>query len=657
MLRNQFMARHLEFDPAQGLFTRQWTNLRSGTDFLDPSLEARAWLGEFSLALDDSPPLSSYGPGWSLDSAEAGPLDLHLELSRPGLRVWLHYQLFEQHPVLRKRVTVQNTGEGPLVISQLILESAELRAGAPADQKVYNFYGRLPAELFITGRMNDPLIVQQNSRTGEALLVMNEVPGILKRTDTCWTWAGGVQAMYDTDLLPFERTLGPGESFAAAPVSIGFSLPEGPTQPEWALPGYTAAVLTRKGRAYQAPWMYNTWEHFFRNIDQGLLQALIPVAGQMGLEIFTIDDGWQARLGETGVRLSHFPDGLDPLRQEVEAAGMRLGLWAALAVVDPESQVYREHPEWQAIDRHGRPRQTFTMSGMQMVMCLATPYRDFITGQLLELIERYGLAYLKLDLTTVFNTYGESPGCFGAGHEHATWAESLTRIYEAIAEITAALYARHPELLIDLTFELWGQKHLIDYGLLAAGDMDWLSNIHDLDSNGPRQARTLLYHRALAIPTEAMLIGNLQANMEPIAERFATTIGSAPLLLGDLRQLSAEQIAWYREQITWYKALRAEVPLYEGFFTFGQGLQPQAGRWDGYARLSRAGEGFIALFKNDDPAAEALIQLPLLEPGPYRLAGRFSGQVMPGLSQADFIAGLLLPLKAGVEVWELRREA
>ena len=173
----------------------------------------------------------------------------------------------------------------------------------------------------------------------------------------------------------------------------------------------------------------------------------------------------------------------------------------------------------------------------------------------------YDLAYVKLDLTTVFNAYGEGPGCFAPGHEHASWAESLIRSYESIHAITASLHAQFPELLIDLTFELWGQKHVIDYGLLASGDLDWLSNVHDLGAAGPRQARTLLYQRSLAIPADTMLIGNLRADIEPIAERFATAIGSAPLLLGDLRQLSPDQVSWYRAKIDWFKDLRREIPI------------------------------------------------------------------------------------------------
>ena len=167
----------------------------------------------------------------------------------------------------------------------------------------------------------------------------------------------------------------------------------------------------------------------------------------------------------------------------------------------------------------------------------------------------------------------------------------ILRIYEAIAQVTQAIYAQHPDVLIDLTFELWGQKHTIDYGLLRAADLSWISNVGDNtdDAAGPRQARTLLYQRSLAIPVETMLIGNLRAETGDPREKFATALGSCPLLLGDLRRLTAEQIAWYGEKIRWHRQLRREINLSESFFPLGSWRQPSVVEWDGFARLSRIG--------------------------------------------------------------------
>ena len=181
--------------------------------------------------------------------------------------------------------------------------------------------------------------------------------------------------------------------------------------------------------------------------------------------------------------------------------------------------------------------------------------------------------------------------------------------------------------MLDLTFELWGQKHIIDYGLLGAGDLDWLSNVDDdtADAAGPRQARTLLYLRSLAIPAETMLIGNLHADVHPIEERLATAMGSGPLFLGDLRKLTPAEQDWYGEKIRWFKTLRKEVPIQEGFFPLGNWAQPGAATWDGFARLSRQGEGMIALFKNESGLDQVEVKLPTFPDGTFRVRSAMTG--------------------------------
>jgi hypothetical protein len=50
----------------------------------------------------------------------------------------------------------------------------------------------------------------------------------------------------------------------------------------------------RRGRSFQPPWLYNTWEPFQRKVDEATGADLIQVASRMGMDVFTIDDGWQA---------------------------------------------------------------------------------------------------------------------------------------------------------------------------------------------------------------------------------------------------------------------------------------------------------------------------------------------------------------------------
>jgi alpha-galactosidase len=276
-----------------------------------------------------------------------------------------------------------------------------------------------------------------------------------------------------------------------------------------------------------------------------------------------------------------------------------------------------------------------------------------------DLVTRYKPAYIKVDLTTVFNAYGEAPGCYASGHAHHDWTESLTRIYEGLIYIGQQLYRTHPEVLVDYTFELWGEKHLIDPALLEAADLDWLSNINDrdADSGGPLQARTLLYQRAPSIPVESMLIGNLRAATGSIEEHFGTAIGSAPLFLGDLRKLSESDRKWYAERTRWYLDLRRRSSLPDSFFPLGSWQQPAASSWDGFARLSSESDGIIAIFKNQSHAESAQIRLVAPPDARYEVRSEITGKALGRVMASTLRDGwkVAIPSEHAVEVLELRR--
>ncbi len=633
--------RTLLWDEASGLYTTHFVIAHTGTDLLARARAQSAWSPEFSFRLDGEP-VSSLEPGWLLtrEARTAVTLTIGLRHSRLPIDVEVTYG----HGARRsdKRLTLIYNGEAPVALSHVTLEQLPVEIGAPGELQLRAHYAALPRETFITGRVDEAAIMLVNPRSGEGVVALNEAPGHLKRVETgAWFWEGALRLMYDTDLFPLEIRLAPGAHWTSARVSLVFTQEgAGYADPRWAVPAAVADVARKP--ATQPAWHYNTWVTCGPRPDEATVSALIPIAGRMGFDIFTIDDGWQAEYGDNTVHAERFPNGLEPLLHAVEAHGMRLGLWAPLAVVAPViAAASASSIAQQCRDAAGRPKTTTTAQGEQIVMCLASGYRRAAIERLNDLIGRYRLAYLKLDLTTLFNAYGEAPGCHAVGHDHASAAQSIAAIYTAIAEITAGVYAAHPDVLIDLTFELWGHKHVIDYGLLRAADLDWLSNVGDNtdDAAGPRQARTLLYQRALAIPVESMLIGNLQVDTGDPIEKFATALGSCPLLLGDLRRVSSTQIDAYGRWIRSAKALRRAVPFNESFFPLGSWQAVSVVEWDGFARLSRKGEGLIVLFNNASRASTAQVRIPLPGDSRYTLTSMDDGQALGERTAGEFRAG------------------
>jgi hypothetical protein len=90
------------------------------------------------------------------------------------------------------------------------------------------------------------------------------------------------------------------------------------------------------------------------------------------------------------------------------------------------------------------------------------------------------------------------------------------------------------------------------------------------------------------MPVKSMLIGNIHGELPTVQESFATQIGSAPLLLGDLTNLTAADQRWYHEKAAWFKKLRS-------------------------------GTGVVALFRNHCNATTVSVPLPFLPEGRFKL--------------------------------------
>ncbi len=148
-------------------------------------------------------------------------------------------------------------------------------------------------------------------------------------------------------LEPGEVVLGPGEEYRA------------PTLLAVAGLGLTACsqLLHRHVRASQPgtprPVLLNTWEAVYFDHDLATLRALADRAATVGVERFVLDDGWfggrrddSAGLGDWNVSTDAHPHGLEPLIDHVTGLGMEFGIWVEPEMVNPDSELFRAHPDW-----------------------------------------------------------------------------------------------------------------------------------------------------------------------------------------------------------------------------------------------------------------------------------------------------------------------
>ncbi len=101
------------------------------------------------------------------------------------------------------------------------------------------------------------------------------------------------------------------------------------------------------------PLLLNTWEAAYFDHDPDRLRELADRAARVGVERLVLDDGWftgrrddTAGLGDWTVDASVWPEGLGPLADHVHALGMQFGLWVEPEMVNLDSAMARDHPEW-----------------------------------------------------------------------------------------------------------------------------------------------------------------------------------------------------------------------------------------------------------------------------------------------------------------------
>ena len=218
------------------------------------------------------------------------------------------------------------------------------------------------------------------------------------------------------------------------------------------------------------PVLLNTWEAVYFDHDLERLLELADVAAKLGIERFVLDDGWfegrrddSAGLGDWVVDHEVWPDGLHPLVQRVRALGMEFGLWFEPEMVNHDSRLAREHPEWLFATDHGPG----IASRQQHVLDLTHPEAwSHVLEQVSSVIGEYGVGFVKWDHNRPLIDAGHQPGGEPAVHRQTL----------AVYRLMAELRRRHPGLEIE---SCAGGGGRIDLGIAEVTDRVWLSDCID----------------------------------------------------------------------------------------------------------------------------------------------------------------------------------
>ena len=423
-------------------------------------------------------------------------LDVILKDIDRKIYVTLHYTMDAKSGVLARSATIENKEAQPVTIEQAAAAAWTL----PAAHYTLNYLtGRWAGEWVLTQEPIRPGERVMESRRGSTGHQANPWFAIQAgETDEShgevWfgalAWSGSWRITVEQDQLdairitggfnPFDfgYVLHPGESLET-PVFYGGYSNHGLGEASRLLHHFEIEnILPKRPGQRDAPKprpvIYNSWEATEFRVDEAGQMALAEKAAALGVDRFVMDDGWfgqrkddHAGLGDWYVNQQKFPHGLKPLIDKVHSLGMDFGLWVEPEMVNPDSDLYRKHPDW-VLNFPGRPR---TEQRNQLVLNLARPdVRDYVLGFLEKLVTENDIAFLKWD----YNRNWSEPGWdqLPPAEQKRVYVEFTRNLYGILADLAK----RHPKLEIE---SCSGGGGRVDLGILKYTDEVWPSDNTD----------------------------------------------------------------------------------------------------------------------------------------------------------------------------------
>lgn len=385
----------------------------------------------------------------------------------------------------------------------------------------------------------------------------------------------------------FAKTLQAGEAFTTPSGYIGYTQQGFGGMSRNAHDFERDVIMPEATRETLRLVLYNSWEATYFDVSEDGQKRLVDEAAKIGCELFVVDDGWfgerhsdAAGLGDWHVNRAKFPNGLDPLIRYVEEKGLQFGLWVEPEMVNPDSDLYRAHPDW-IYHTDGRPSTT---SRNQFVLNLALPEVEaHVTGLLDDLLSKHAIRYIKWDMNRAFSE-PDSPQLRDA-------KELWLRHTEAVYRILDTLRERHPAVAFE---SCAGGGGRIDLGVLTRVEQVWTSDNTDaLDRLAIQEGFSYAYNAKMMSCWVTDAPNWLNARALTLAYRFVSAMQGTLGIGGNLLEWSDADLAESKRWIETYKSIR---PLVQ----HGTSYRLASLKTDGFHAMGYTdGEDYVALVNAD----------------------------------------------------------
>ncbi|MFH0767370.1 MAG: alpha-galactosidase [Bacillota bacterium] len=311
-----------------------------------------------------------------------------------------------------------------------------------------------------------------------------------------------------------------------------------------------AHITPRQFQQMNRPIVLNSWEAFFFDFNQNKLQKLAKKASKLGVELFVLDDGWfgtrsndHQALGDYDVNKKKLPGGLKGLSDNIHHMGMNFGLWFEPEMVNPQSKLFINHPEY-SIQIEGRIP---ALGRNQLVLDLCNQeVRDYIYTQMSVVLDSAQIDYIKWDMNRhMTDMYSKT-----LTHQGMFFHSYILGLYELLNRITT----QYPNIMIE-TCSSGGNRY--DLGMLYYSPQIWASdNTDPIERLSIQEGLSYLYPQSTMSAHVSLAPHAQTLRKTPLSTRFnVASFGILGYEL-DLKYVSPIEKKEIKKQIELYKKYR-----------------------------------------------------------------------------------------------------
>ena len=561
--------------------TRQEYGVYGTTDFRHPAVSILqkngSAISDFVYRgheiLQGKPKLSGLPATYTEDPGEAETLAVKLQDPLTGIVLTLLYTIFAEGGILARSAEFQNEGKEAVYLTRAMSLCLDL---PDCEYEWLQFSCAWARERHLKVRRLEQGIQAVDSIRGNSSHEQNPFIGLKRPTaDETQGEAIGFSLVYSGNFLAqaqvdtqdttrvllgihpfgFRWKLEPGESFQTPEAVMVYS--------HRGL-GHMSRTFhrlyrTRLARGYwrdrERPILNNNWEATYFDFTEDRLVKIAAKAKECGVELFVLDDGWfggrrndHAGLGDWTANKDLLPGGIAGLADRIEALGMKFGLWFEPEMVNPDSDLYRAHPDWilRTPGRHaslGRHQHVLDFSRREVVDAIYEMMAKFLAGA--------KISYIKWDMNrSITECYSEG---LPADRQGEVFHRYILGVYELYDRLTSAF----PEVLFESCASGGGR---FDPGLLYYAPQAWASDDSDAVERLKIQYGTSFCYPVSSIGSHVSVTPNHQVyrNTPLYTRANVAYFGTFGYEL-DLNKLTEEEIAQVKEQIRFMKRYRGLI--------------------------------------------------------------------------------------------------